>query len=462
MLVLYYKIYEAAKRVVDAELKSQASCSSVQPLALTASPTALPLARPAGQAGQSPAGAPAASATSTASSPQSIKSSVSAALRLQRAALEKGAGDDCHVCGRSRRKEPPPSDLHRREPGARSANACQPADSTSQPLLHRPLGADGCAGQAVSASVEGQLCTEGRLMHAAGIAADLNVHSSAGSDENGNLADRKSAESPADDPATVELVGRAAGTPPSKPANRGGPPRSSKSGQWSRVGSADRDEQPAGESRLSRSLKYTLPLRLDSEPCRCDPAGTPPAPEGKAVSSADRLAPAFQRKPLPPSAAGAKPEKSGGRSCRRSMQLSASTHAVTAAGNPQWHRGQRLLPSGSVTAGAAATAAGQRRLHSSLRERKASITLGVIMCAFLCCWLPFFILALIRPFASDRIPDWASSLCLWLGYVNSMLNPIIYVTFHQDFRRAFKYILLCRCKVMKSSMRKEAYNVQYG
>lgn len=43
-----------------------------------------------------------------------------------------------------------------------------------------------------------------------------------------------------------------------------------------------------------------------------------------------------------------------------------------------------------------------------------------------------------------------------------MLNPIIYVTFHQDFRRAFKYLLCLQCSTMGSRLRAEAYISQYG
>lgn len=43
-----------------------------------------------------------------------------------------------------------------------------------------------------------------------------------------------------------------------------------------------------------------------------------------------------------------------------------------------------------------------------------------------------------------------------------MLNPIIYVTFHQDFRRAFKYLLCLQCHSMSSRLRAEAYLSQYG
>ncbi|KAG0692462.1 5-hydroxytryptamine receptor 1 [Chionoecetes opilio] len=73
------------------------------------------------------------------------------------------------------------------------------------------------------------------------------------------------------------------------------------------------------------------------------------------------------------------------------------------------------------------------------KERKASTTLGIIMSAFIVCWLPFFVLALVRPFNTPSpIPSWVSSLFLWLGYTNSLLNPIIYATLNKDFRKPFQ------------------------
>ncbi|MPC71008.1 5-hydroxytryptamine receptor 1 [Portunus trituberculatus] len=62
------------------------------------------------------------------------------------------------------------------------------------------------------------------------------------------------------------------------------------------------------------------------------------------------------------------------------------------------------------------------------------------MSAFIVCWLPFFVLALVRPFNTPSpIPPWVSSLFLWLGYANSLLNPIIYATLNKDFRKPFQY-----------------------
>ncbi|XP_037089615.1 5-hydroxytryptamine receptor 1-like [Pollicipes pollicipes] len=97
------------------------------------------------------------------------------------------------------------------------------------------------------------------------------------------------------------------------------------------------------------------------------------------------------------------------------------------------------------------------------REKKASVTLGIIMTAFIVCWLPFFLLAVIRPLVPrGSIPNSVSDVFLWLGYLNSLLNPIIYATFNRDFRRPFREILCLRCRSLKPLLRQEQYQEQYG
>ncbi|XP_050317469.1 5-hydroxytryptamine receptor 1 [Bactrocera neohumeralis] len=108
----------------------------------------------------------------------------------------------------------------------------------------------------------------------------------------------------------------------------------------------------------------------------------------------------------------------------------------------------------------------QKKLRFQLaKEKKASTTLGIIMSAFTICWLPFFILALIRPFVESEtvhVPPSLASLFLWLGYANSLLNPIIYATLNRDFRKPFQEILYFRCSSLNTMMRENYYQDQYG
>ncbi|XP_016365730.1 5-hydroxytryptamine receptor 1A-beta-like [Sinocyclocheilus rhinocerous] len=85
-----------------------------------------------------------------------------------------------------------------------------------------------------------------------------------------------------------------------------------------------------------------------------------------------------------------------------------------------------------------------KRKLALARERKTVKTLGIIMGTFIVCWLPFFIKAIVLPFCpSCDMPLWLIDVINWLGYLNSLLNPIIYAYFNKDFQSAFKKIIKC-------------------
>jgi len=91
----------------------------------------------------------------------------------------------------------------------------------------------------------------------------------------------------------------------------------------------------------------------------------------------------------------------------------------------------------------------EKQRISLTKERRAARTMVIIMGAFVVCWLPFFVMYVIFPFCGRcaaatnyRIVN----AIVWLGYVNSTLNPIIYTVFNIDFRRAFKNLLTVTCR----------------
>ena len=87
-----------------------------------------------------------------------------------------------------------------------------------------------------------------------------------------------------------------------------------------------------------------------------------------------------------------------------------------------------------------------RERNKLKREHKAAKTLGIIMSAFLLCWLPFFLWYLITAVCGAEncpYPPILGSILFWIGYFNSALNPMIYAAYNKEFNRAFKLLLHC-------------------
>ncbi|XP_069693581.1 histamine H1 receptor-like [Periplaneta americana] len=75
------------------------------------------------------------------------------------------------------------------------------------------------------------------------------------------------------------------------------------------------------------------------------------------------------------------------------------------------------------------------------KEKKAARQLGVIMSAFVLCWLPYFVLFMVIAFCSDCVNPLLHTATIWLGYINSTLNPILYPLCNTNFKRAFKKMI---------------------
>uniref|UniRef100_A0A8D2QVU1 Histamine H1 receptor n=1 Tax=Zosterops lateralis melanops TaxID=1220523 RepID=A0A8D2QVU1_ZOSLA len=75
------------------------------------------------------------------------------------------------------------------------------------------------------------------------------------------------------------------------------------------------------------------------------------------------------------------------------------------------------------------------------RERKAARQLGVIMAAFMLCWIPYFVLFLVVTFHNQEQLSELHKFTIWLGYINSTLNPFLYPLCNHNFKKTFKKIL---------------------
>ncbi|XP_046730106.1 trace amine-associated receptor 6-like [Silurus meridionalis] len=77
--------------------------------------------------------------------------------------------------------------------------------------------------------------------------------------------------------------------------------------------------------------------------------------------------------------------------------------------------------------------------HSMKSERKAAKVLGILVCVFLACLLPYYIYSLLGSVIEvqgEIINKVLIMLCL-----NSSINPLIYALFYPWFRRCFKIII---------------------
>jgi len=82
-----------------------------------------------------------------------------------------------------------------------------------------------------------------------------------------------------------------------------------------------------------------------------------------------------------------------------------------------------------------------RRRMARLRERRATLVLGIVMVSFIGCWLPFFSVYPLSLLLEFDVPAPLFAVIFWLGYCNSALNPIIYTIFNREFRAAFRRML---------------------
>ncbi|ROL54454.1 Histamine H2 receptor [Anabarilius grahami] len=110
-------------------------------------------------------------------------------------------------------------------------------------------------------------------------------------------------------------------------------------------------------------------------------------------------------------------------------------HRIFCVAREQVRRIRATTPSSAQAANAVATA----------REHKATVTLAAVLGAFVICWFPYFTYFTYMGMWAETHPNKLThSIVLWLGYINSALNPILYPAFNRDFRRACVQLLCCR------------------
>ncbi|XP_007940220.1 5-hydroxytryptamine receptor 2B [Orycteropus afer afer] len=97
--------------------------------------------------------------------------------------------------------------------------------------------------------------------------------------------------------------------------------------------------------------------------------------------------------------------------------------------------------------------AGTRSVQTMSNEQRASKVLGIVFFLFLLMWSPFFItnITLVlcescNQFTLNKLLE----IFVWIGYVSSGVNPLVYTLFNKTFRDAFVRYITCNYQATKS------------
>ncbi|KAM3857539.1 LOW QUALITY PROTEIN: 5-hydroxytryptamine (serotonin) receptor 2C, G protein-coupled-like 1 [Diretmus argenteus] len=120
-----------------------------------------------------------------------------------------------------------------------------------------------------------------------------------------------------------------------------------------------------------------------------------------------------------------------------------------------------IIPSSEVASQLSSPAAGAGRdpsgchgrrgmMQAIKNEKRASKVLGIVFFLFLIMWCPFFItnvtVVLCRGSCNEPLLAELLNVFVWVGYISSGVNPLVYTLFNRTYRRAFSSYIRCRYK----------------
>uniref|UniRef100_A0AAV2K197 5-hydroxytryptamine receptor 2A n=1 Tax=Knipowitschia caucasica TaxID=637954 RepID=A0AAV2K197_KNICA len=100
---------------------------------------------------------------------------------------------------------------------------------------------------------------------------------------------------------------------------------------------------------------------------------------------------------------------------------------------------------------------GRRTMQSISNEQKASKVLGIVFFLFVIMWCPFFITNVLAVVCDTEVcnPSLMAGLLnvfVWVGYLSSAVNPLVYTLFNKTYRAAFSRYIQCRYQPEKKPL----------
>ena len=84
----------------------------------------------------------------------------------------------------------------------------------------------------------------------------------------------------------------------------------------------------------------------------------------------------------------------------------------------------------------------ERNTRISTHEIKLSKSLFAVVFAFMICWIPFWVIVVLRRFhLVEKMPRNVELLCMFLLYFSNTINPFIYAGMNSVFKREFRKII---------------------
>ncbi|XP_078384548.1 beta-4C adrenergic receptor-like [Oculina patagonica] len=84
------------------------------------------------------------------------------------------------------------------------------------------------------------------------------------------------------------------------------------------------------------------------------------------------------------------------------------------------------------------------KANLSIQEIKISRSLFIVVFTFMSCWIPLWLIVILRRFFTINIPRNVELLCMFFLYISNAINPIIYSGMNSAFRSEFWRIITCR------------------